>query len=96
MPSPYLPWIGGQPASLSPSPSIFLDETGYQIATVGVGPGTHTLGFGIGEHPDPWIMSALLIDDISFTKVPELSSFILVLVGLAGLLVCGKGHSLFR
>ena len=90
LPSPYLPWIGGSPASLSPSPSIFLDETGYQTSSILVAPGTHTLGFGIGEHPDPWIMSALLIDDISLTKVSEPASWLLLGLGLMGVARVGR------
>ena len=66
VPSQFLPWIGGRPASLSSSPTVFYNETGYQKAVVQVEAGTHTFGFGLGEHIDPWFTSGLLIDNIVF------------------------------
>jgi hypothetical protein len=50
--------------TLSPSATIFFDQTGYQTTSIFVGPGTHTVGFVIGETGDPDIMSALLIDKV--------------------------------
>ena len=62
----YLPWVGGRPPTLLSSPSVFYYETGYQRAVVQVEAGTHTFGFGIGEHADPWYTSGLLVDNIVF------------------------------
>jgi hypothetical protein len=65
--------------ALSPSPSIFLAETGYQSTTIFLTPGTHTLGFGVTDGAlDPGVNSALLIDNISIVAVSEPSSLTLI------------------
>jgi hypothetical protein len=72
--------IAGNLLSISPSPSIFLGEAGYQTTSIFLGAGTHTVAFVIGEHSDPEIMSALLIDNVFI--VSEGPAWLLFVLGL--------------
>jgi hypothetical protein len=69
-----LPWIGEYAVESTPpvnrvsqSGTVFFGEFGYQHVTVPIPAGTHTFGFGIGEHLDTFFVSGLLIDNIKFT-----------------------------
>lgn len=84
--------------NINPSYSFLAKETGYQpyshIFTSG---GTYTLGFGVvdvdkSNGGDTTVNSALLIDNIKVTKVPE-PSVIFGLLTWFGLAIKAKGKS---
>jgi len=66
--------IGLLTQSVSPSNTVFLDETGYRDTSVTLSPGSHTLGLGVVDTGDPSVNSALLVDGVSISSVPEPST----------------------
>jgi len=66
--------IGLLTQSLSPSNTLFLAETGYKGTSLILGPGPHTLGFGVVDTTDGQVNSALLVDGVSISPVSEPST----------------------
>jgi hypothetical protein len=69
------------------TPTVFTGETGYQgFSALISSTGTHTLAFGVVDVDAPNLAlgaSAVLIDNVRVTAVPEPGSVVLMLAGLA-------------
>jgi hypothetical protein len=67
-----------------PTSTVFTNETGYHaFSTVIPTSGAHTVAFGVVDVKDGLGASAVLIDDVRVTAVPEPGSVALTLAGLA-------------
>src|SRR5262245_39079032 len=85
------------PSGAAPSsPTPFAFGFGYEITTIFIPKGSHTLGFGVFDVSDHHTNSGLLVDDISFRAVPEPTSWLFLGVGLFIINLLSKRHLLLR
>jgi hypothetical protein len=69
---------------LGATPTVFTGETGYQgFSALISSSGTHTLAFGVVDVNGVLGASAVMIDDVRITAVPEPGGVVLMLAGLA-------------
>jgi len=67
-----------------PTSTVFTNETGYQAFSMLIpSSGAHTVAFGVVDVSDALGASAVLIDNVGVTAVPEPGSVVLMLAGLA-------------
>ena len=69
----------------SPTVSVFTFETGYVPFTRLLSGGSHTVAFGVVDVNDSLGSSALLVDHVTVTPVPEPATLLLVFGGLTAL-----------
>jgi hypothetical protein len=85
------------PTGTAPSsPTPFAFGFGYEMTTIFIGKGLHTVGFGVFDVADHHTNSGLLLDDISFRAVPEPGTWLLFGVGLVAVNLLSKHRRLGR
>jgi hypothetical protein len=69
---------------------FFLSESGYQFFATTLTPGAHYIGIGVVDTWDETVNSAVLVDNLSVTKIPEPTSW--WLLGLGVIIMARVGH----